>query len=394
MKNENIELKDEKLIEEKIGYHFKNKDLLLQAFIRPSYSEEHHAYENNQVLEFIGDKVLDLVIVQKLIERYGEIPTDEEIREREEKGWDKSYYLREWFHSTRNEGELTDLKISLVEGKRLASVTEELGLQEYLIMGQGDIKNGVQNQSHVKEDLYEAILGAIALDCNWDLSILSDVIDRTLKPNEILDKGIFDKDYLGIIQDWWKKRHDGQLPPYEVSGSNGSFSCALTFYKDSRYWRGEKEITIYGDGGSEDEAIKTVAKNTYKYITDSQEIIDLIGKVSMENAVNKLQELWQKNKIGRPIYSFRELDDFLSGFGNKEHGWECTCTVEGCDFNATVQCIKKMQAKKEAAQFILEQIEDSNFGKLDDSGYVKTVRYDSCKKYGTVKDLGEESYDD
>lgn len=390
MKNENVELKDEKLIEEKIGYHFKNKDLLLQAFIRPSYSEEHYSYENNQVLEFIGDKVLDLLIVQKLIKRYGEVPTDEEIREREEKGWDKSYYLREWFHSTRNEGELTDLKISLVEGKRLASVTEELGLQEYLIMGQGDIKNGVQNQSHVKEDLYEAILGAIALDCNWNLSILSDIIDRTLKPNEILDKGIFDKDYLGIIQDWWKKRHDGQLPPYKVSGSNGDFSCVLEFDQDSRYWRGKKQIKIYGDGGSEDEAIKMVAKNTYKYITDNQEIIELIGNVSMENAINKLQELWQKNKIGRPIYTFRETKD---GDGNTL--WECTCTVEDGSFDKTTYDSKKIDAKKFAARCILEQIEDSNLDKLGDSVYVKnTIFFDFCKEHGTIEKLGEESYDD
>lgn len=59
-------------IQRKIGYDFKNTDLMFQAFIRKSYSEENGG-ENNEVLEFIGDKVLDLIVVKLLAEKYGEI---------------------------------------------------------------------------------------------------------------------------------------------------------------------------------------------------------------------------------------------------------------------------------------------------------------------------------
>ena len=57
---------DLQLIQEQIGYHFNNPDLLQQAFTRRSYSEENGG-ENNEVLEFIGDKVLDFFVVKYLI---------------------------------------------------------------------------------------------------------------------------------------------------------------------------------------------------------------------------------------------------------------------------------------------------------------------------------------
>ena len=53
-------------IQDQIGYEFKNLSLLMQAFTRRSYSEENGG-ENNEVLEFIGDKVLDFFVVKFLI---------------------------------------------------------------------------------------------------------------------------------------------------------------------------------------------------------------------------------------------------------------------------------------------------------------------------------------
>ena len=50
-------------IQNTIGYKFKNLDLLQQAFVRKSYSEEHGG-QNNEVLEFIGDKALDLAVIK------------------------------------------------------------------------------------------------------------------------------------------------------------------------------------------------------------------------------------------------------------------------------------------------------------------------------------------
>ena len=64
---------DYSLIEAQIGYEFNNRMLLQQAFTRKSYTNETHDGDNNEVLEFIGDKVLDLVIVKALSEYYGDV---------------------------------------------------------------------------------------------------------------------------------------------------------------------------------------------------------------------------------------------------------------------------------------------------------------------------------
>ena len=60
--------KDLSFIQDQIGYSFRNTDLLQQAFVRKSYSAEKGG-QNNEVLEFIGDKVLDLMVVRLLTEK-------------------------------------------------------------------------------------------------------------------------------------------------------------------------------------------------------------------------------------------------------------------------------------------------------------------------------------
>lgn len=57
-------------IQDQIGYQFKNLDLLQQAFVRRSYSQENGG-EDNEVLEFIGDRALDIVVVKYLVDTYG-----------------------------------------------------------------------------------------------------------------------------------------------------------------------------------------------------------------------------------------------------------------------------------------------------------------------------------
>ena len=71
-----MENNDLMFIQSQIGYEFKNLDLLQQAFTRRSYSEENGG-ENNEVLEFLGDKVLSIAVVKALSDEYA-YPTDDE----------------------------------------------------------------------------------------------------------------------------------------------------------------------------------------------------------------------------------------------------------------------------------------------------------------------------
>ena len=63
---------DLKNIQKIIGYDFENENLLKQAFIRTSYSEEFGG-PDNQILEFIGDRALDVAVIRTLTITYGEI---------------------------------------------------------------------------------------------------------------------------------------------------------------------------------------------------------------------------------------------------------------------------------------------------------------------------------
>ena len=151
---------DIKFIQDQIGYEFSNTDLLQQAFVRKSYSNENGG-QNNEVLEFIGDKVLDFVVVKLLCTRFGSMTSDAKWNE---------------YECQHSEGKLTEIKKRLVQKSNLAYRIRMLDLEQFLIMGQSDCKQNVQNEDSVQEDLFEAIVGAVTLDANWDMEAVEKVV--------------------------------------------------------------------------------------------------------------------------------------------------------------------------------------------------------------------------
>ena len=190
------------VIEKKIKYVFKNKELLEQAFTRKSFAEENKSFDDNEVLEFIGDKVLDFLITKKLIERYGSFG-----------------FFNKKFVSDFDEGELTKMRSLLVKSDSLARAIDEHQLSGFLLMGNGDIKRDIQNESHVKEDLLEAILGAIAIDSNWNIEILTEAVDTLLRPEEKMDAGLEKVSYVDFFQKLWEAMYpvSSQPKPWEAS---------------------------------------------------------------------------------------------------------------------------------------------------------------------------------
>ena len=151
--------KDLEKIQNDIGYHFRNYDLLQQAFIRRSYATENGG-EDNEVLEFIGDKALDIVVVKILIEIFGFYVSECD-------DYDQNNDFDE-FCCEYSEGKLTNIKKKLVCKKTLANCIDILGFADLLIMGRGDQHNHIEQEDSVKEDLFEAIIGAVVLDSKWD----------------------------------------------------------------------------------------------------------------------------------------------------------------------------------------------------------------------------------
>ncbi len=178
-----INLKEDshlKEVQRKIDYSFNNIDLLLQAFKRSSYSAQFGG-ENNEVLEFIGDKVLDMYVTKIIADDFGFMKSQSDFYD---EGEDNDEYCIIAHH---NEGDFTELRKTIVNNKTLAKRIDKLGFAKYLYLGDSDLDNNVVNQEKVKADLFEAILGAIAIDCDWNPDALQNSVDVMLNIDEFLN---------------------------------------------------------------------------------------------------------------------------------------------------------------------------------------------------------------
>lgn len=365
---------DKKLqfIQDRIGYNFKNPDLLQQAFVRRSYAKENGG-EDNEVLEFIGDKALDIVIVKILIKTFGYFASECE-------NFDSKNDFNE-FCCEHSEGKLTQLKSKLVDKKMLANRINRLKLADYLIMGKGDFKNKINESESVKEDLFEAIIGAVALDSGWDLKEIESTVEYMLEPESCLSVNT-DKNYVAKIQEWSLKKH-GELPQIQSSICS-NFEMEFLFnssnefcskperdtnfqfvntveYSKTHY---KSELTLKGIankftglGKSKSEARKVVCKLAYKHLADNNllfSIQDEIENPNVEDAINQLEILARRGYISIPTYEFEQQND-----NNGNPVWKCECHIDEHDSFFSSKSSSKKEAKKTAAfemlKFVLQQ---------------------------------------
>ena len=129
-------------LEEKIGYEFQDKKLLLQALTHSSFSNEQkiNKHPNYERLEFLGDAVLELISSQFFFEHYPE-----------------------W-----KEGQLTRVRSSMVCEPALAYCARDISLQKYILLGKGEEATGGRERDSIVSDVMEAVLGAIYLDGGFE----------------------------------------------------------------------------------------------------------------------------------------------------------------------------------------------------------------------------------
>lgn len=125
-------------LEERIGYHFKDRNLLRQALTHSSYANEMkiNKFEDYERLEFLGDAVLELVTSDFL------------FRERKE----------------NSEGRLTKLRASMVCEPALAFCAREISLENYILLGKGEEATGGRGRDSIVSDVMESVIGAVYLD--------------------------------------------------------------------------------------------------------------------------------------------------------------------------------------------------------------------------------------
>ncbi len=122
-------------LEQSLNYQFKKIELLKEALTHRSASSR-----NNERLEFLGDSVLNFVIAADLFQRYPGSP----------------------------EGDLSRLRASLVNKEGLFTISRQLQLGDYLILGSGELKSGGFRRNSILADAVEAIFGAVYLDSEFE----------------------------------------------------------------------------------------------------------------------------------------------------------------------------------------------------------------------------------
>lgn len=141
--------------EKKHNLDFKDKHLLLQAFIHRSYINENSdvPVSHNERLEFLGDAVLELVTTEELYKRFPEKP----------------------------EGELTAIRAAMVNTVSISEAATTLEMNEYLLLSKGESKDKGKAREYILANTFEAMTGAIYLDAGYD------------KAKEFIAKALFGK---------------------------------------------------------------------------------------------------------------------------------------------------------------------------------------------------------
>jgi ribonuclease-3 len=179
---------DLKILQDTIGYTFKNVRLLEQALTHRSHTGSVH----NERIEFLGDSVLNCAVAALLFTEYPDL----------------------------KEGDLSRVRANLVRQHSLFEIAQELNLSQFLRLGEGELKAGGFRRPSILADTLEALLGAVFLDAGFDVA--SKVIVNLYKP--MLNKVNLDtlgKDAKTLLQEFLQSKRIA-LPQYNVVETRGA----------------------------------------------------------------------------------------------------------------------------------------------------------------------------
>lgn len=214
----------------------------------------------------------------------------------------------------------------------------------------------------VKEDLFEAIIGAVALDSDWDMETLQDVIEIMLDPDSNFNED-YEDNYVELIQEWTLKEY-GTIPHYHFE--KASQIIWYTYFNGiSSPYNGKPELkhtcllklgelnTIFRSfGASKSEARKAVCELAYKELEKRNllfSIRDEILNPNMHDAISQLEILARRGYFSMPFYDFvQEYDK------NGNPVWQCTCHIKEIAKHFFTKSSSKKYAKKQAAYQMLK----------------------------------------
>ena len=180
-------------LQQAIGVTFTDLSLLRQAFTHSSYINENpeSSLSDNERLEFLGDALLSFIVAEKL---YLEFP-----------------------HMA--EGELTEVRTSLVRQETLSQLASSLDLGDYLYLGKGEEATGGRQRQTNLADTFEALVGAIFIDqgltaaSDFTLSMLGNWLEKIKTDGVGLN-------YKALLQEFTQAEYK-QLPTYRMVEASG-----------------------------------------------------------------------------------------------------------------------------------------------------------------------------
>ncbi len=213
-----------------LDYRFSNEELLDQALTHRSA-----AATQNERLEFLGDAVLGLVIARIL------------------------YDLK----PLAQEGELSRYRACLVRRETLASLARELDLGQQIRLGSGEARSGGQQRDSVLADAFEALLGAILLDSDFE-TVQRVVAGLFQSRIEILPPATELVDAKTALQEWLQAR-GLPVPVYQLKEVTGS-PHAQTFSACCMVAALDRQTT--GEGSSRRKAEQAAAARMLELLSD------------------------------------------------------------------------------------------------------------------------------
>jgi ribonuclease-3 len=224
-------IKKSSLIEERLGYSFKDKQLLAVAFAHRSYFNEHPDLlsQHNERLEFLGDSVLGLIV---------------------------SDYLYETLPASA-EGQLSHFRSHIVEAGACMVYLQKLQVGEFVLLGKGERMNDGRGRDTILADLFEALIGAIYLDGGLDVAKTFFFRHFHEEVERILNDPLHN--WKADLQDYSQKKH--QKPPvYKVIKETGPDHSKI-FHVSA--WIDDQEVGM-GIGSSKKQAEQAAAEDALR----------------------------------------------------------------------------------------------------------------------------------
>jgi ribonuclease-3 len=232
-------------LQRRIGYHFRDLDLLRRALTHPSYVNEHPEDEtgDNQRLEFLGDAVLDFVA--------------------------GAWVYRHYPHF--GEGRMTRLRAALVRTRTLAQFARRVGIGEALRLGHGEEEAGGRERDANLCDAFEAVVGALYLD--GGLAAAESFVQPLIEP---VAEGTLaaqaDWDAKSRLQEW-SQAELGVTPRYRIVAEKGP-DHAKTFVAQVIL---VKEVAGQGSGHSKQAAEQAAARAAWESLVEVEPGFEVSG---------------------------------------------------------------------------------------------------------------------